>query len=233
LKFDGDGAACSGHFGDGDLAVDVDLSADVQRQLFAQFTVHVEDDTFAMDTKVHFVPFLIEHLSFAEDERLQFALEVGDAELDGVLARIERDLELRTLPDVADADDVPGRLGRFARPERADERELVGQPLREDGPGGNDQIGLFLHTEGRLEAAGATYSGHTRILGLQDVEPELADEVEGLQIVLARPIIGAGPVATAVILHAGHGHGWCWSIRNGHITATGHGSSILCVGHVP
>ena len=58
----GDGAACSGHFGDGDLAVDVDLSADVQRQLFAQFTVHVEDDTFAMDTEVHFVPFLVEHL---------------------------------------------------------------------------------------------------------------------------------------------------------------------------
>ena len=76
-------------------------------------------------------------LSFAEDERLQFALEVGDAELDGVLARIERDLELRTLPDVADADDVPGRLGRFARAERADERELVGQPLREDGPVAN------------------------------------------------------------------------------------------------
>ena len=87
-----------------------------------------------MDAKVDLVPFLVKDLSLAEDERLEPALEVGDAELDGVLARIERHLELGPGADVADADYVPGRLGRLPRAEGADEGELLGQSLRENVP---------------------------------------------------------------------------------------------------
>lgn len=67
----------------------------------------------------------LQYPNAAEDERLQFAFEVVDAEFDGCLSWIERHFELRPLADVADADDAPRRLGRLARPERADERKLL------------------------------------------------------------------------------------------------------------
>lgn len=65
------------------------------------------------------------YLGLAEDEGLQFALEIVDAKLDGRFARIQSDFELGTLTQVADADDVPGHLRRFLRAERADERKLL------------------------------------------------------------------------------------------------------------
>lgn len=74
------------------------------------------------------------YLGFAEDQRLQFASVVGDAELNGRFARIHRDFELRPSPHVADADNVPRGLWRLARAERADERKLLRQTLREDVP---------------------------------------------------------------------------------------------------
>ena len=77
------------------------------------------------------------YLGFAEDQSLQFASVVGDAELDGRLAGIQRYLELRTSPHVADANYVPRSLWRLARAERADERKLLRKTLREDIPTNN------------------------------------------------------------------------------------------------
>jgi len=91
-----------------------------------------------VNSEVNFVPFFVKDPNAAEDERLEFAFKVVDAELDGRLSRIECHFELRPLADVADADDTPRRLGRLAGTERADEGELLRESLRENVPGGND-----------------------------------------------------------------------------------------------
>lgn len=56
-------SAGSGNLRDGNLAVDVDGSTDVQWQFFAELAVYVQDDTLAVDSKVDLVPFFIKHLS--------------------------------------------------------------------------------------------------------------------------------------------------------------------------
>jgi len=84
------------------------------------------------------VPFFVEHLNAAEDQCLESAFKVVDAELDGRLARVDGDFELGSMLNIADADDVPRRLGRFPGPESADERKLLRQSLRENVPRGND-----------------------------------------------------------------------------------------------
>lgn len=146
-----------------------------------------------------FVPVLIKHLSFAEDQRLKFASVVGDAELDGRLAGIQRHFELGPSPHVADADNVPCRLWRLARPERADERKLLRKTLREDVPRWNDEVRLVFQTVSSLQAARTAHSRHSRIARLEYVQPELTNEIERLQIVLARSVVGARPVAGAVL----------------------------------
>jgi len=65
-------------------------------------------------------------LSFGKDKRLEFALKVSDCKFDARLAWIESDLKLRSLSDVANADNIPSRLGRFFRAEGADEGKLLG-----------------------------------------------------------------------------------------------------------
>ena len=74
------------------------------------------------------------YLNAAEDQCLESAFKVVDAELDGRLARVDGDFELGSMLNIADADDVPRRLGRFPGPESADERKLLRQSLRENVP---------------------------------------------------------------------------------------------------
>jgi len=69
-----------------------------------------------------------------------------------------------------------------------------------------------------LQAAGAFDAGHARIFGFQHVQTELSDEVEGLQIVLSRFIVGTGSVVIAQFYAGGH---WGWLAENGQITAVG------------
>ena len=65
------------------------------------------------------------YLSFAEDECLQFALEVSYAELDGCFTWIQSHLELRSLSNVANTNDVPSCPRRLPGTERTDKRELL------------------------------------------------------------------------------------------------------------
>lgn len=65
---------------------------------------------------------------------MQLAGKVGDAKFDSVLARIKSHRKLRLLPDVTNADNIPGGPGRLPRPESANERKLLRQSLREDVP---------------------------------------------------------------------------------------------------
>jgi hypothetical protein len=73
-------------------------------------------------------------LSFAENERLQLSTEIVDAELDGVLARVQGHLELKALPQIANSNYVPGRLGWLPCPESANEGKLLRKALRENVP---------------------------------------------------------------------------------------------------
>ncbi len=57
------GASSAGHFGNGDLSVDVDGPADVERKFFAELAVDVENDAFSVHPKVNFVPFFIKDLN--------------------------------------------------------------------------------------------------------------------------------------------------------------------------
>jgi len=98
LKFNRNSALSASHLRNGNFAVDVDWSSYIERQLFAKFTIDIEYNAFAMDSKVNFVPFFVKDLSFAENKCLQFSTKVIDAKLDGVLAWVKGNLELRTLP---------------------------------------------------------------------------------------------------------------------------------------
>ncbi len=74
------------------------------------------------------------YLSFAENERLQLSTEIVDAELDGVLARVQGNLELRALSQVTNSDNVPGCLWGLPCTESANERKLLRKALRENVP---------------------------------------------------------------------------------------------------
>lgn len=63
---------------------------------------------------------------------MQLTAKVVNAELDGILARIESHLELGTLPQITDANNVPCCLWRFSSSESADERELLRKALWEN-----------------------------------------------------------------------------------------------------
>lgn len=58
-------------------------------------------------------------------------------------------------------------------------------------PSWHDQIGFFLQPVSRLEAAGTTNACYARIFGLQNIQPELADEIEGLEIIFTWFVIRA------------------------------------------
>jgi hypothetical protein len=73
-------------------------------------------------------------LSFAENERLQLSTEIVDAELDGVLARVQGHLELWALSQIANSNNVPGCLGWLPCPESANEGKLLRKALRENVP---------------------------------------------------------------------------------------------------
>ena len=56
------GAFSSGNFGDGNLSVDIDGTANIQRKLLAEFAIDVKNDTLAVHSKVNLVPFFIKDL---------------------------------------------------------------------------------------------------------------------------------------------------------------------------
>lgn len=58
-------------------------------------------------------------------------------------------------------------------------------------PGGQDQVRGAVQAVSHLHPVGASHSRDTRILEVQRVQPELADQVVGLQVVLAGPEVHA------------------------------------------
>lgn len=132
------------------------------------------------------MPVFVENRRVPEDERLQASLRVVDGELDGFAPRVEGDRHLGAALRVGDADHVPRALGQLPRPEGADERELLRQAQREDVPRGDGEVGAPVEAVGGLHAVGAAHARHAGELRLEHVQPEAADEVERLQVVLAR-----------------------------------------------
>ena len=66
------GTPSSGHFGNGNFSVDVDGSTDVEWKFFAELAVDVQNDAFAMNSKVNFVPFFIKDLNGTNKFNLSF-----------------------------------------------------------------------------------------------------------------------------------------------------------------
>lgn len=65
-------------------------------------------------------------------------------------------------------------------------------------PRGDLEVGAGLEAVGFLHLVGALDAGDAGVALLEDVQPELADEVEGLQVVLAGLVVSARPIQLIV-----------------------------------
>lgn len=62
-------------------------------------------------------------------------------------------------------------------------------------PRWDDQVRFVFQTVSSLQPAGTLDSCHSGIARFQHIQPELANEIKGLQVVLARSVIRARTVA--------------------------------------
>lgn len=164
-----------------DITINVNRAEGVDGLFTGPLTVEVEHHSVTEHPEVQLVPSGVHSgLSLLELERLECSVEGDDGELHIPGPGVEGDGELRLVPQVVDADQVPGHLRAAPGLVRADERELLRQPQREDVPGGNLEVGVSLEPVGRLHAVRTPDTPHAGVTLLQDIQAELADEVKGL-----------------------------------------------------
>jgi len=121
---------------------------------------------------------------------LELPVVIEDGELDGVPPGVQAHSELRLAPGVGDADQLPPALGGPPVAEGGDEAELLGQALVKHPQCRHYEVGRGVDPIGGLHPVRAPHPGHARVSVQVNVKLELSDEVEALEVVIPRLVVG-------------------------------------------